>query len=107
MAESVAARHDKLIEEQLRGIKEGQTRLEAAVIGLTGKIDEVRTAELDKIKGQANTVEASLRAELAKQAADLQLLRYQMGRTAAVWSMITGLVVTAIGGGLMALLMRH
>ncbi len=92
---SIITERDALVEEQLRGIRETLVRLETTLTVVSLNLDSVRIAEL-----------ASVRAEIAKHDAELKLLRYQMGRTTAVWSLISGGVASAIVASVMAFVLR-
>jgi hypothetical protein len=92
----IVAERDALVEEQLRGIRETLGELKASLATVSINLDGVRIAELAEVRG-----------ELAKHDAELKLLRYQMGRTSAVWSLISGAVASAIVAAVMALLLKH
>lgn len=95
-AKGITAQRDELVTEQLRAIRETLGELKADLATVSTTLDSVRIAEL-----------ASLRAQIAAHDADLQLLRYQMGRTTAVWSLVSGGVASAIVAAVMALVMRR
>lgn len=49
----------------------------------------------------------ALTVQLVTQEGDLKMLRYQMGRTTAIWSLISGAVASTIVGAILALIMKH
>lgn len=85
---------------ELVHLKERLGELRLNVEGFNVQLGLLRTTEL-------HTLESGLRLELGQQAAEIKLLRYQMGRTTAVWSLISGGVSSAIVAAVMALLLRH
>lgn len=95
-AKGIAAQRDELVTEQLRAIRETLGELKADLATVSNTLDSVRIAEL-----------AGLRAEIAAHDADLKLLRYQMGRTTAVWSLVSGGVASAIVAAVMALVLHR
>lgn len=110
----IAAQRDELVEEQLRGIKEALGELKASVALVSANLDAVRIAELSSIRSNVNDVRIAYQAELAKRDSEIarhdseiKLLRYQMGRTSAVWSLVSGGVASAIVAAVMALVLRH
>lgn len=103
----VSSARDALIAEQLRNIRDDLSELKAALSTVSTNLDSVRIAELASIRANANDLRTGLTSELAKHDAELKLLRYQMGRTSAVWSLVSGGVASAIVAAIMALIMRH
>lgn len=103
----LTAQRDALIEEQLRNIRDSLGELKASVATVSVNLDAVRIAELSSIRANANDLRSALTSELAKHDAELKLLRYQMGRTSAMWGLISSGVTAAIVAGVMALLMKH
>lgn len=95
-AKGITAQRDELVEEQLRGIRETLGELKTSLSVVSTNLDAVRMAEL-----------SGIRADLAKQDAEIKLLRYQMGRTTAVWSLVSGGVASAIVAAVMALLLHR
>lgn len=104
--EALTAQRDKLVQEQLRGIREDLGDLKSSVAILAANLDAVRTAELQAIRTNVTDLRLANQSELAKQDAEIKLLRYQMGRTAAWWALVSGAVMTAIVGAIMALVMQ-
>lgn len=104
---TIAAQRDALIEEQLRNIRDDLGELKTALATVSSNLDAVRIAELASIRANANDLRSGLTSELAKHDAEIKLLRYQMGRTSAVWSLVSGGVASAIVAAVMALLLRH
>lgn len=92
----LTAQRDELVEEQLRGIRETLAELKKALAVVSELLDAVRVAELTVV-----------RSVLAKHDAELILLRYQMGRTTAMWALVSSGVSSAIVAAVMALVMRH
>lgn len=92
----IRAQSDKLVQEQLKSINEKLGELRAGVVEMRSHLDVVRMSEVSSIRG-----------ELAKHEAELKLLRYQMGRTSGLWSLIGGGVASAIVAAVMAILLRH
>jgi hypothetical protein len=95
-AKGITAQRDELVEEQLRGIRETLGELKASLSVVSTNLDAVRMAEL-----------SGIRADLAKQDAEIKLLRYQMGRTTAVWSLVSGGVASAIVAAVMTLVLHR
>lgn len=106
-AKGLVAERDELVKEQLKSIKEDLVELKAALAQVSTNLDAVRIAELASIRANANDLRSNLTSELAKHDAELKLLRYQMGRTTAVWSLVSGGVSSAIVAAVMALVLRH
>lgn len=104
---TIAAQRDALIEEQLRNIRDDLAELKTALATVSSNLDAVRIAELASIRANANDLRSGLTSELAKHDAEIKLLRYQMGRTSALWSLVSGGVASAIVAAIMALIMHH
>jgi polyhydroxyalkanoate synthesis regulator phasin len=95
-AKSVTAERDELVQEQLRGITSTLDRLERHLATVTSDLGAVRLGEMSEIT-----------ARMAKLEGDVQLLRYQMGRSGAMWGLIVTPIAAAIVSGVMALLLHH
>lgn len=74
---SATAERDELVQEQLRGIVETLGRLERHLATVTADLGTVRLGEM-----------AAITARQAKLEGESLLLRYQVGRSSATWSMI-------------------
>ena len=96
-----------LVLKELEHIHATIARLEGAMGILSTNLDAVRTAELKSIRESLTDSTARITAEQARQESDLKLLRYQMGRSNAMWGLIITPVTAAVVAGAMALLMRH
>lgn len=95
-AKGITAQRDELVEEQLRGIRETLVDLKASLAVVSNNLDAVRMADLSGVRG-----------DLAKHDAELKLLRYQMGRTTAVWSLVSSGIASAIVAAVMALVLHR
>lgn len=95
-----------LVLQELEHIQETIARLEQLIATLSANLDAVRMAELASIRANLADTATRLTAELARQESELKLLRYQMGRTNAVWGLIVTPITAAIVAGVMQLLMR-
>lgn len=98
---------NELLLRELEHIRETITRLETAVIAQASNLDTVRIAELSAIRANLNDVSEKLTARISGQDAELKLLRYQQGRTAATWSLVSSGVASAIVAAVMALLLHR
>jgi hypothetical protein len=108
MAErSVRNELDALIKVQLDNMSNTLSRLEAVMNDLDNKVDSVRTSELSAIRETLSTTDARLTAALAKHDTQITLLSDKAGRAAILWGSVTSLVITMIGGAILALVMRH
>lgn len=96
-----------LVLRELEHIHDTIARLESVIATLSANLDAVRVAELAAIRANLADIAARLTAQLAGQDSEIKLLRYQMGRTTAVWSLVSSGVASAIVAGVMALVMRH
>lgn len=103
----IAAQRDELVEEQLRHIRDSLGELKASLIVVSTNLDAVRIAELAAIRANVNDLRTALTSDLAKHDAELKLLRYQMGRTSAMWSLVSSGVASAIVAAVMALIMHR
>lgn len=103
----ISAQRDELIEVELRQIRDRLDELKSSLSTVSTNLDGVRIAELASIRANVNDLRTALTNELAKHEAELKLLRYQMGRTSAVWSLVSGGVGSALVAALMALLLHH
>lgn len=101
------ANRDELVEEQLRGIKEDLGDLKSSLLIVSNNLDAVRISEMAALRANLSDLRSAMAAELATHAAELKLLRYQMGRTSAAWGLISSVVASTLVAGVMALLMQH
>lgn len=106
-ANGVTVQRDELVEEQLRGIREDLGELKSSLQLVSANLDSVRIAELASIRANINDLRIANQAELGRHDAEIKLLRYQMGRTTAVWSLVGSGVASAVVAAVMALVMRH
>jgi hypothetical protein len=106
-AKGVTVQRDELVEEQLRGIREDLGELKSSLQLVSANLDSVRIAELASIRANINDLRIANQAELGRHDAELKLLRYQMGRTTAVWSLVSSGVASAVVAAVMALVMRR
>src|SRR5689334_6873941 len=104
---SVRSELDALIKVQLDSITGTLKRLENAIADLNDKVDSVRVAELSAIRANLADTAAKLTAAQAAQEAEIKLLRYQMGRSNAMWGLIITPITSAIVAALMAIMMRR
>jgi hypothetical protein len=92
---------------ELQHIRGTVARLESVIAMLSANLDAVRVADLSGIRNNIATEVARLTAQLAAGDAEIKLLRYQIGRTTAIWSLISGGVASAIVAAVMALVMHR
>lgn len=98
---------NELVLKELEHIHATISRLEGTITTLSANLDAVRVAELSAIRSNLSDIAARLTAELARQDSEVKLLRYQMGRSNAMWGLIITPITAAIVAGAMALIMRH
>lgn len=96
-----------LVLRELEHIRETTNRLEAMIATHGAFLDRVRVTELASIRANLSDATSQLTNRIALAESDLKLLRYQMSRTTAAWSLISGGVASAIVAAVMALLLRH
>lgn len=124
-AKGLTAQRDELVEEQLRGIRETLSELKTSLATVVSNLDSVRIAELSAIRTSLSDVAVRLTAQLATelsairinfsnnadrlaaQDSEIKLLRYQMGRTTAVWSLVSSGVMSTIVAAVMAVVMHR
>lgn len=98
---------NELVLRELEHIRDTITRLESAIITQGANLDTVRVAELAAIRANLSDVTAQLTSKITAQDAEVRLLRYQIGRTTATWSLISGGVASAIVAAVMTALLHH
>lgn len=98
---------DGIVKEQLQSIRDTLDELKSSLAIVSVNLDSVRIAELAAIRANVSDLRVGLTSELAKHDAELKLLRYQMGRTSAVWALVSGVVTSTIVAAIMAMILRH
>lgn len=98
---------NELVLKELEHIHGTIARLESTIATLSANLDAVRVAELAAIRTNLSDLAARLTADIARQDSELKLLRYQQGRSNAMWGLIITPVTAALVAAAMALLLRH
>lgn len=98
---------NELVLKELEHIRETTNRLEGMITTFGAQLDRVRVVDLATIRTNLTDITAQLTGKLAAAESDLKLLRYQMGRTTAAWSLVSSGVASAVVAAVMAILLRH